>query len=49
VNGRVDYDKRGIAFFPEAEFQWWNGKQQIVYPMEYSQFQAMPAPPWDER
>ena len=49
VNGRVNYDKRGIALFPEAEFQWWNGKQQIVYPIEYSQFQAMPAPPWNER
>ena len=49
VNGTVDYDKRGIALFPLAEFQWWNGKQQIVYPIEYSQLQAMPAPPWDER
>jgi hypothetical protein len=49
VNGRVDYDKRGIALFPLAEFQWLNGKQQIIYPLEYSQLQAMSAPPWDER
>jgi branched-chain amino acid transport system substrate-binding protein len=49
VNGTVDYDKRGIALFPLAEFQWWNGKQEIVYPLEYSQLQAMLAPPWDER
>jgi branched-chain amino acid transport system substrate-binding protein len=49
VNGTVNYDKRGIALFPLAEFQWWKGKQQIVYPVEYSQLQAMPAPPWDER
>jgi len=49
VNGTVDYDKRGIAMFPLAEFQWWNGKQQIVYPLEYARLEAMPAPPWDER
>jgi len=49
VNGSVDYDKRGIALFPLAEFQWWHDKQQIVYPLEYSNFTAMPAPPWDER
>jgi branched-chain amino acid transport system substrate-binding protein len=49
VNGQVDYDKRGIALFPLAEFQWWDGKQQLVYPLEYSKFKAMPAPSWDSR
>jgi branched-chain amino acid transport system substrate-binding protein len=49
VNGIVDYDKRGIAFFPLAEFQWLNGKQQIIYPLEYSKFKAVPAPSWDKR
>jgi branched-chain amino acid transport system substrate-binding protein len=49
VNGTVDYDKRGIALFPLAEFQWWQGKQEIIYPLEYSQSQAMPAPAWDKR
>lgn len=49
VNGTVDYDKRGIALFPLAEFQWWRGKQEIIYPLEYSQSLAIPAPAWDKR
>jgi branched-chain amino acid transport system substrate-binding protein len=49
VNGKVDYDERGIALFPLAEFQWWNGKQQVVYPFEYSKLKVKIAPPWDQR
>jgi len=49
VMGKVDYDERGIALFPLAEFQWWKGKQQIVYPFEYSKFEVKIAPPWDKR
>ncbi len=49
VMGKVDYDERGIAFFPLAEFQWWNGKQEVVYPFEYSKFKIKVAPTWDKR
>jgi branched-chain amino acid transport system substrate-binding protein len=49
VMGKVDYDERGVALFPLAEFQWWNGKQEVVYPFEYSKFKIKVAPPWNER
>ena len=49
VMGEVDYDERGIALFPLAEFQWWKGKQQIIYPIEYSKIEIKIAPPWDKR
>jgi branched-chain amino acid transport system substrate-binding protein len=49
VNGRVDYDQRGIALFPEADLQWWKGKQEVVYPLEYSRFKVKVAPAWDKR
>ncbi|SHF99703.1 branched-chain amino acid transport system substrate-binding protein [Desulfacinum infernum DSM 9756] len=34
VNGPVDYDERGVAFFPMADFQWRDGKQVLIYPSE---------------
>jgi branched-chain amino acid transport system substrate-binding protein len=49
VMGEVDYDERGIGLFPLAEFQWWNGKQQVVYPFEYSKFKVKIPPPWNKR
>lgn len=49
VMGKVDYDERGVAVFPLADFQWWRGKQEVVYPFEYSKFKVKIAPPWDER
>jgi len=49
VMGKVDYDERGIALFPLAQFQWWNGKQQVIYPFEYSKFKVKIVPPWDKR
>ncbi len=49
VMGKVDYDERGIALFPLAEFQWWKGKQKIIYPFEYSKFKIKIAPPWNKR
>jgi branched-chain amino acid transport system substrate-binding protein len=49
VMGKVDYEERGIALFPLAEFQWWQGKQEVVYPLEYStKFKVKIAPPWDK-
>ncbi len=49
VMGKVDYDERGIALFPLTEFQWWRGKQRIVYPFEYSKFKIKVTPPWNKR
>jgi branched-chain amino acid transport system substrate-binding protein len=49
VNGKVDYDERGVAVFPVADLQWWRGKQQIVYPTEYSKYKVRIAPPWNMR
>ena len=49
VMGNVDYNERGIALFTPACFQWWEGKQQIIYPFEYSKFKIKIAPPWDKR
>jgi len=49
VMGKVDYDEKGVALFPLAEFQWWKGKQHLVYPIEHSKFKVRIAPPWDER
>jgi branched-chain amino acid transport system substrate-binding protein len=49
VMGKVDYDERGIALFPSAEFQWWKGKQRIVYPIEYLKMKVKVAPTWDKR
>lgn len=49
VNGRVDYDERGIALFPLADLQWYKGKRHIVYPFEYSKLDVKIAPKWNER
>lgn len=49
VMGKVDYDDRGVALFTPANFQWWKGKQQLIYPLKYSNFEIKIAPPWDER
>ncbi len=49
VMGKVDYDDRGIALFPPASFQWRDGKQRIIYPLDYAQETIAPAPPWNER
>jgi branched-chain amino acid transport system substrate-binding protein len=49
VNGKVDYDERGIALFPLADFQWFGGKQMVIYPFEHTKYKVKPAPPWSER
>ena len=49
VMGQVDYDESGVALFPLAAFQWFNGRQKVVYPFEYSQFNVEIAQPWDNR
>jgi branched-chain amino acid transport system substrate-binding protein len=47
--GKIRYNDKGIGLFHLAFFQWWNGKQQTVFPFEYTKYKAKIAPPWDKR
>jgi branched-chain amino acid transport system substrate-binding protein len=49
VNGKAKYDAKGVALFPPTDAQWWNGKQELIYPLEHAAWQPKPAPPWDKR
>jgi branched-chain amino acid transport system substrate-binding protein len=49
VNGKVKYDGRGVALFPLADFQWWEGKQQVIYPLDLAKYKIKPSPAWDKR
>ena len=49
VNGKVKYDKDGVAIFTSTASQWWNGKQMTVYPFDWSKYKIKLAPPWDKR
>lgn len=42
VNGQVDYDERGVALFPTADFQWRDGKREVLYPIEYATTKVQP-------
>ena len=42
VNGKVDYDEKGVAMFPLADFQWRNGKQTVIYPTELAETKVAP-------
>jgi branched-chain amino acid transport system substrate-binding protein len=49
VNGKVKYDNKGVALFPPADFQWWHGKQLVIFPFELTEHKLRQAPPWDKR
>jgi branched-chain amino acid transport system substrate-binding protein len=49
VMGPVKYEENGVALFTSTASQWWDGKQQMVYPFEYSKWELKLAPPWNER
>jgi branched-chain amino acid transport system substrate-binding protein len=49
VMGKIKYDKDGIALFLLADFQWWNGKQEAIFPLELTKYKVKPTPPWDKR
>lgn len=49
TNGPVKYDKKGIALFPLGNFQWRNGKQVLLYPLDRAKAKAVPMQPWDSR
>jgi len=49
VMGKVEYDRRGIAVFRLANFQWKDGKRNVIYPLDLTTCKVQPAPPWDKR
>ena len=49
VNGKVKYNKDGVAVFTSTASQWWNGKQMTVYPFKWSKYKIKLAPPWNKR
>jgi branched-chain amino acid transport system substrate-binding protein len=49
VNGKVKYDEKGVALFPLADFQWWKGRQRVIYPFHLAKYKIKPAPPWEKR
>jgi branched-chain amino acid transport system substrate-binding protein len=49
VNGRVDYNDRGIALFINGCFQWMDGERRNVYPLDLAKYKLAPAPAWKER
>jgi branched-chain amino acid transport system substrate-binding protein len=49
VNGKVNYNKDGVAIFESTASQWWDGKQMTVYPFKWSQYKIKLAPPWNKR
>jgi branched-chain amino acid transport system substrate-binding protein len=49
VMGPVKYDEKGIALFNAPDFQWFNGKQELIYPLELAKWKVKPIPPWDNR
>jgi len=49
VMGPVKYDERGFAIFPSNAAQWWDGKQMVVHPTKYANWELKLAPAWDKR
>ncbi|MCF8095098.1 MAG: amino acid ABC transporter substrate-binding protein [Desulfobacteraceae bacterium] len=49
VMGPVDYNIKGIANYPPPAFQWLDGKQEILYPFNYTNRKVKLAPDWDRR
>ncbi len=49
VMGPVKYDAKGIALFSAVDFQWFNGKQELIFPVEIAKWKVKPLPPWDKR
>jgi branched-chain amino acid transport system substrate-binding protein len=49
VMGPVKYDAKGIALFNAPDFQWFDGKQELIFPIEQAKWKVKPIPPWDKR
>jgi branched-chain amino acid transport system substrate-binding protein len=49
VMGDVKYDNTGYARVQSIAMQWWQGKQNLVYPSFPGGPKTKLAPPWDKR
>lgn len=49
VMGPVKYGSNGVAVFRSTASQWWDGKQQMVYPFDLAKWKIKLAPAWEER
>ena len=49
VMGDVKYGPDGSAGFQIGTFQWWDGRQKLVYPFAKNAWKARVMPPWDQR
>lgn len=50
VMGDIKYAPDGVATWPNAAAQWWNGELKAVYPFNLSGgYKVKIAPPWDKR
>jgi branched-chain amino acid transport system substrate-binding protein len=49
VMGDVKYGPDGSAGFQIGTFQWWEGKQKLVYPFMPGAWKTKVMPPWDKR
>jgi len=49
VQGDVKYRPDGIALHLSTAHQWWDGKQELVYPFIKGGWKVRMAPPWDKR
>ncbi len=49
VNGNVEYNEKGVALYPAANFQWRNGKQTVIYPFDLAPAKAEPMLAWNRK
>ena len=49
VMGDVKYGPEGSAGFQIGTFQWWDGRQKLVYPFLENAWKTKVMPPWDKR
>jgi branched-chain amino acid transport system substrate-binding protein len=49
VMGDVKYGPDGAAGFQVGTFQWWNGRQKLVFPFIEGAWKTRIMPPWNKR
>lgn len=47
--GNIDYNSKGVGFYPSPAFQWIDGQQVLIYPFNLADQKLQMAPPWDQR
>jgi branched-chain amino acid transport system substrate-binding protein len=49
VMGDIKYSPEGVASFPIGTFQWWEGRQKLVFPFVEGAWKTRVMPPWNKR